>query len=368
MSDLIDDVPQLRRDYLRRDLDGGCVVWSPASTAPTVLDPVAAVMLDVIDGEASVGQLATDVHEEVGVPLDVARRQVERTMQLFGQAGLLSAPGGDAAMDAVVARRELFADPPTSCAEQASRLGGVTSLNLRFGDDRLRVACDSRRAVRRLRAALADHVADGGDDAPLGFVLTAPAGFQRHHLLVDRYGFALSRARGLDAGLHALGSHLTTLLPSSAGTVRVRTHALTTADGMVLCLFPPEALAKLDERELVRSGCRLVDRLAVDVEVATGVIVNGDVPWPEIQRLSPGAGHAGPGGRRTATAVVDLVPPGSPPLTPAGFVARLAAGALHGDPENVLDATSRLVAGATLLSVPPEPAALAELLREFSAR
>ena len=72
MSDLLDGVPELRTGYLRRDLDGGCVVWSPVSTAPTALDPVATVMLDVIDGEASIGQLANEVHEEVGVP---ARRR-----------------------------------------------------------------------------------------------------------------------------------------------------------------------------------------------------------------------------------------------------------------------------------------------------
>jgi hypothetical protein len=112
MSDLVDGVPELRGDYLRRDLEGGCVVWSPVSPAPTVLDPVAAVMLDVIDGEASVGQLATEVHEEVGVPLEVARQQVERTVQLFGQAGLLTSPRADAAMDDLAPRRPLFADPP----------------------------------------------------------------------------------------------------------------------------------------------------------------------------------------------------------------------------------------------------------------
>jgi hypothetical protein len=244
----------------------------------------------------------------------------------------------------------------------------VAALNLRFGDDTLRVACDSRRAVRRLRTALADHAIDEGDDAPLGFVLTAPAGFQRHHHLVDRYGFVLSRGRGLDAGLHAVGSHLTALLPPAAGTVRVRTRAFATVEGVVLCLFPLLALAQVDERELVRAGCQLVDRLAVDVDVATGEVVNGELPWPEIGRLSPGAGHVGPGGRRTATAVVDLVAPGSPRLTPAEFVTRLAAGALHGRPEDVLDATSRLVAGAELLSVPPEPAALAEVVRGLSAR
>ena len=110
MSDMM-DVPELRGDYLRRDVDGGCVVWSPVLSAPTVLDPVAAVMLEVIDGEASIGQLVKEVHEEVGVPLDIAHKQVERAVHLFDAARLLTSSDGSSPSGDENRLSELFSGP-----------------------------------------------------------------------------------------------------------------------------------------------------------------------------------------------------------------------------------------------------------------
>ena len=111
MTDVRNLVPELRTDYVRRDVEDGCLVWSPVAARPAVLDPVAAVMLEVIDGEASIGQLATEVHEEIGVPFDVALRQVERTVQLLDGAGMLtsSTPLPPEEADA---GRQLFTNPP----------------------------------------------------------------------------------------------------------------------------------------------------------------------------------------------------------------------------------------------------------------
>ena len=111
MTDVADLVPELRPDYVRREIDGECIVWSPLATQPAVLDPVATVMLEVIDGRASIGQLAREVHEEIGVPFDVALRQVGRTVHLLDGAGMLTSSiplppeGADAG-------RQLFTNPP----------------------------------------------------------------------------------------------------------------------------------------------------------------------------------------------------------------------------------------------------------------
>jgi hypothetical protein len=111
MTDVMNRVPELRRDYVRRDIAGECIVWSPVAAEPAVLDPVATVMLNVIDGDASIAQLATEVHEEVGVPFDVALRQVAQIVQLLDGAGMLTSsitlPPEEAA-----ARRQLFPNPP----------------------------------------------------------------------------------------------------------------------------------------------------------------------------------------------------------------------------------------------------------------
>ena len=359
--DFLRFVPELRTDFARRDVGDECVVWSPLSAEPAVLDPVATVMLAVVDGDASVGDLATEVHEELGVPLETAQRQVTTIIENFGRAGLLAASVSGTTADEVIAQRDLFVAPSTPCSENASRLGTET-LVLRLGRHTVRVACDSRRAAGTLRTALADHIADGDEDTPLAFVLTAPQGLKRTHLLVDRSGFALSAARGLEAGLHALASHLTALLPSAPGTVRFRTRGLNTGDRTAVCLFPLLYSPTIPERDLARAGVRLVDRLALDVDVATGAVANPEIPWPALRDLDAGRAHSGTGGTSVVTAVIDAAPLGSPPPTPGAVVARLAASGLHGSITQLLDAAARLVEGAELHSTEPAPSPFVERL------
>ena len=88
-------------------------------------------MLDVIDGAASIGELAVDVHEAVGVPLEDAQRQVLESSSSSRDAGLLSLVGADLDRVDGAHPRDLFLSPPTPCAENASRLGTVT-LNLQL--------------------------------------------------------------------------------------------------------------------------------------------------------------------------------------------------------------------------------------------
>jgi hypothetical protein len=357
-------VPDLRDDFVRRDFGAEAVVWSPSAAAPTALDPIATVMLEVIDGVASISDLAVDVHEVVGVSIEDAQRQVARIVERFSEAGLLSS--SDPVSSAVEAEeaRDLFLSPPTPCAENASRLGTVT-LNLRFGAQPVRVACDSRRGARRLADALADHRDETIEDAPLGFVLTAPQGLRRDHRLEDRSGFVLSEGRGLDSGLHALASHLTAFLPPEPGTVRIQARSIVAGDRTIVCLTPLLYVPTIAEADLDRSGVRLIDRLALDVEISSGRITNPPIPWPALEALRPGPAHFGTGGTRVADVVMVLTGAGSPPPTPATVAAGIGASGLHGSFADLLDAGARLVDNAELCSSSPE--SFAALLTEFAA-
>lgn len=343
MSELLDFVPTLRTDLLRHEMGGETIVWSPLAIEPTVLDPVATVMLDVIDGEATVGKLAIEVHEEVGVALDVAQQQVGRTVELFGRAGLLTASTSTTTAKVAIVNRELFVNPCTSCMENAVR--GMTLLSLRFGDRTIGVACDARRGVRKLRSALIDHIVDV-PDAPVAFILTAPAGLQRSHHLADRSGFVLSDGRGFDSGLHALASHLTAFLPPAPGTVRVRAGAIADGESVVVCVFPLLLMPQIKVGVLADSHFGLIDRLALDIEVSTGRVVNPPIPWPNLAALGLGAEHLGPTGSGRVLAVLSPNLPGRPPPSRASVVATLAGGALHGEPRDVLQAVVRLIDGA----------------------
>jgi hypothetical protein len=359
--DQLDFVPTLRTGFERRDIGSEAVVWSPLAPEPAVLDPVATVMLDVIDGTASAGELAREVHEEVGIPLPAAQQQVSRIVEQFHRVGLLSTSPVIATPEQAIAGRDFFASPSTPCSENASRLGTVT-LNLRFDERTVRVACDSRRAARTLRTALADALTDDEDEMPLAFVLTAPQGLRRTHQLVDRAGLVLSEGRGLDSGLHALASHLTALLPPARGTIRFRARALVGERHTIVCLYPLLSVPVLAERDLARAGLRLIDRLALDVDAATGEIVHPEIPWPALAALAPGSGHIGTGGRRVVSAVIAAGFPGSAPPTEAGIVAQLAANGLNGSPADLIDAAHLLVHGAEVHSTVPNLEPLLGLL------
>lgn len=103
--------PILRPDLLRRDLDHEAVIWSPIRPDPAALDPIASVMLAVIDGVATVDDLVRDVREVVGVEKALAEAQVNRVIAQLDEAGALvtSRPAAHAER-----QRELFINPPST--------------------------------------------------------------------------------------------------------------------------------------------------------------------------------------------------------------------------------------------------------------
>lgn len=363
-ADVMSFVPTLRDDFVRADLGNECVVWSPSSAEPAMLDPLATVMLGVVDGQATMAQLAVEVHEEVGVPLDTAERRVRETVDAYRRAGLLASSTTLARTVDPVEGRELFIAPSTPCSENASRLGTDT-LFLNFGRHTIRIACDARRGSRLLREALAAHVVDANDDAPLAFVLTAPQGFRRTHRLVERGGFVLSEGRGLDSGLYALASHLTAFTEPQARTVRIRARAIVTGGRMVVCLDPLLYFPAIPDRVLARAGLALVDRLALDIDVRTGRVMNPEIPWPALAALEAASPHAGTStvaGGMPVTTVCTIAPE-----RPATLVARIAANGLHGSASDLVHAAAAIVRNAELRTAPSESDAMVEMLRDLRA-
>jgi len=355
VSDPSTVVPEVRPDLLRRVVDDGVVVWSPVAPEPVALDPVSGVMLDVIDGDASVTVLAREVHEEVGIDLALAQAQVERAVDVLGAAGaLMSSRGVDAAAQLSIDQRELFVNPCLACmAESAATMA---TLVVRIGGHAVGVACDSLRAIKRLKRSLGDLADESAvDPERLGFVLTAPAGLHRNHCLNERSGFVLSDSRGIDSGLAALASHLTSLLPVAPGHVRFRATAIAGPDRLAICLYPISLIPPLVGRTLADAGYRRVDRLTIDVEVATGRLVPVAVPWPELVELDAAPGHSGPEIGGSVDVVVTAAHPGMARTSRAAAVAQLASGALGGTPSEAFDAAVRLVEGATVVDVAPEP-------------
>ncbi len=102
--------PALRQDNLVRRYDNEIVAWSSISERPVFLDPIAAVVFQIVDSEATVAELITDVHEELGLAREIADIQIRKSLQLLDAGRLLetSLPG------AVPLEPDLFFEPAST--------------------------------------------------------------------------------------------------------------------------------------------------------------------------------------------------------------------------------------------------------------
>lgn len=101
--------PALRSDVHIHRIGPEAVAWSEPNREVTYLDPVATVMLDVVDGVATAGELAEDIQFALDVDRHTAWAQIKRILSIFDGAGLLTAahPGALALKDL----RTLLPDP-----------------------------------------------------------------------------------------------------------------------------------------------------------------------------------------------------------------------------------------------------------------
>jgi len=342
-------VPALTPEFVRVDVGDEAVVWPAGRGEPGVLDPVATVMLGVIDGQASVAQLAREVHEEVGISLDVARKQVERIVSLFDRAGILTTSVQHVSAPEAIGTRSPHIHPVSYCIDSESRARGVVSINLRIGKSGVRVACASRRLAKALMAALSDQIVE--DEQPLGFLVQKPHGRTRVYRLADRAGVVLASSRSPRAVLGSLGGHLSALLPAAAGAVRLRVGVLACRSGYVVCA-PPLAFVPPPSRDALSDrGFGLVDRLSLDLR-GDGSATVVEVPWPQLAALPLPNGHVASAPAQRLLAIALHGPSGTP--SAAAAVAELARTALSGTPASVLETLAHAVSTAQLVRLPQQ--------------
>ena len=141
-----------------------------------------------------------------------------------------------------------------------------------------------------VRSIFADYLTDS--PAPLGFAIQAPSGKTSLHVVVDRSGFILGRARDITDSVAVLASHLAALMPPPNGTVRLRARAFLRDDNTaVLAGFPLFTDPPVVERRLKRESCRVIDRLAVDLG-SDGFLGFSPAPWNAKEDPYPIVGHA----------------------------------------------------------------------------
>lgn len=356
-------VPMLQPNFLREDVGPEAVVWPEGRADAVALDPAATVMLDVVDGSATIGDLIVDVQEVVGLSREVAEAQVRRVLRLFADAGILASLGSDPT--ATPSERELFVSPLSACMETSSCTGSVTPVNLEIGGTRLRVACTSRRLARRLRRALDAHVIT--EPAPLGFMIRSPRRGRLGHSLVDRCGFSLGEAQRQEQALSMIGSHLSALLPPPDGTLRLRVRALVKGDNATLVAWPLLFVQSIQETEIAAAGYAMVDRLAMDIDLATNAVRNSSPPWALGDR-SAFSGHSSAGAQPLPIVQIAVAAPsaGSAPSS-AQAVALLASELLGNQREAALRLAHSLIASDDVRLMAVDPYAPGGLLPQLAS-
>lgn len=280
-------VPVTRADNVVRSYGNEAVAWSAIAPEPVFLDPVAALVLQIVDGCATVGDLVEDVHDVLGVDPTVALEALNRTLGLFAAGGLLeNAPPTTRPTD----EHAPFRGPPSEQVLGRARLAELGSLDLSIAGRAVRVMCADDDLLAAVRAGLAGCVTS--TKAPLGFVLQVPTTRTRLYVLTDRIGVVLGRTRDRDHALAMLAGHLDAFQPAPDGAMRLQARAVILSDGAaVLAPWPLLVAPPVSEHRFERIGCRVVDRLWVDVDPAAPALDLHPLPWEGSRPLDPGPGH-----------------------------------------------------------------------------
>ena len=214
------------------------------------------------------------------------------------------------------------------------------AIDLDIAGPSLRVLCDDPVGIEMLRADFADHLID--QPSAVGFSLRVPSGGTTFHVLLDRSGSILARARSTEECLAVLRSHLAALLPPPPDTIRLRAHAILLDNATAALVAHPLFVHHPPiERRLQRASLRLVDRLVVDVR-PDGSLLMAAAQWDNRRRLPQAGGHsaAPTEATRIETVVVPQIAHETP--TRAEVVALLAASMCSGSHGDRLALAERL--------------------------
>ena len=84
--------PFLEFGTIIRELGNEAVVWATESARPTYLDPIAKIIYDVIDGQATLSELAEDIRAVFDVEHEIAASQLVRVLHLLNSDHLIASP------------------------------------------------------------------------------------------------------------------------------------------------------------------------------------------------------------------------------------------------------------------------------------
>jgi PqqD family protein of HPr-rel-A system len=87
--------PRKRSDVLELDMGDGFILYNHDSSLVHHLNPTAAVVWQVLDGEATVERLAEEIADEYGLPVDNVQMQIISLIAELDAMGLVEDASSD---------------------------------------------------------------------------------------------------------------------------------------------------------------------------------------------------------------------------------------------------------------------------------
>lgn len=255
------------------DLDGELVLYNPVDHRIHHLDRIGSIVWQLLDGQATIGELIDDLAAAFGSPRSVVEQDVGALIAELHSEGLL--------VNTSSGRFEPYpadhlSDPPNPCESDVGRLalGEAFTIRIEDRDVALRVSPDVTAGLKEI---LHGHLVDVDPaDAPAHFSAFLPGDDREVNRLY--HGFC-PRTRSVDPArvLRSLVDHAATALPPLPGTVSVFARAAI-IDGARAVLLPhvlDDSLKGWDAR-LRHAGIVLTDAPVFGLDLDTAEVVLTD--------------------------------------------------------------------------------------------
>jgi hypothetical protein len=159
--------PRRRRSASTEILDGEAVVYSEETAALHVLNPSATVIWQSLDGEVSLGDLATELSEAFDVAYEIVLADVLKLVGEFGIMGLLEEEGSivpgrpESPPHASEGNGTFLPVPSFGCdTSVVQQLEWASTSAYQFGTGRVGLRANDRRTDELLRSLLAAHLVE----------------------------------------------------------------------------------------------------------------------------------------------------------------------------------------------------------------
>ncbi len=363
------DAPRPRPGVRLLEVPGGGVLTDPGGGLHQ-LNPTGVLVWRLLDGRATLAELAADVAAVAGVPVVEVLADLTRLTDQLDAAGLLEPPDSaeaprSAGVPVVEGRRTL--DEPGSCLPCGSKLAAMPwsgFVTLGIGDLAVGVRTHPEAATDLVAGTFAALVVDDAARDNFALRLAEPGGGPARPLhLCYRADRLVGRARHPEELLGILGAHLASLAPPE-GLVALDAAAVLDGTGRAVLCAPAPALDVAFVRALGAAGLRLADGPPL-WDPAPGVLLLGA---PGLPVALPGLPADGIRDRAEPVALLCTPGPDGAVPPPAAALVTLAAGRVApGAPEALAALVGRLAVG-TLDPGAPARARAARVAEAFTGR